>query len=68
MRLKGAKPRTRYIEDWEIVEALSLEPMRKSGSVRMIQAYIRIKLLVGLRRGDLLLAPHEPTSRTPASR
>jgi integrase len=54
VRLKGAKPRTRYVEDWEIVEALALTPMRKSGSVRMIQAYIRIKMLVGLRRGDLL--------------
>ncbi len=42
------------VEDWEIIEALSLTPMRKSGSVRMIQAYIRIKLLIGLRRGDLL--------------
>jgi integrase len=54
VRLKGAKPRTRYIEDWEIVEALALVPMRKSGSVWTIQAYIRIKLLIGLRRGDLL--------------
>jgi integrase len=54
VRLKGAKPRTRYIEDWEIVEALALTPMRKSGSVLMIQAYIRIKMLIGLRRGDLL--------------
>ena len=54
MRLKGAKPRTRYVEDWEIVEALALTPKRKSGSVRMIQAYIRIKMLIGLRRGDLL--------------
>jgi integrase len=54
VRLKGAKPRSRYIEDWEIVEALALTPMRKSGSVLMLQAYIRIKLLIGLRRGDLL--------------
>jgi integrase len=54
VRLKGAKPRTRYIEDWEIVEALALPPIRKSGSVLMLQAYIRIKLLIGLRRGDLL--------------
>ena len=54
VRLKGAKPRTRYVEDWEIVEALSLKPTRKSGSVLMIQAYIRIKLLIGIRRGDLL--------------
>jgi integrase len=54
VRLKGAKPRTRYIEDWEIVEALALAPTRKSGSVLMLHAYIRIKLLIGLRRGDLL--------------
>jgi integrase len=54
VRLQGAKPRNRYIEDWEIVEALSLKPMRKSGSVLMIQAYIRIKLLIGIRRGDML--------------
>jgi integrase len=37
-----------------MVEALSLVPMRKSGSVRMIHAYIRIKMLIGLRLGDLL--------------
>lgn len=54
VRLKGAKPRTRYVEDWEIVEALALKPTRKSGSVLMLQAYIRIKMLIGLRRGDLL--------------
>ncbi|ACC71106.1 tyrosine-type recombinase/integrase [Paraburkholderia phymatum] len=54
VRLEGQKPRTRYIEDWEIVECLSLEARRKSGSVLAIQAYIRIKLLTGLRRGDLL--------------
>jgi integrase len=54
VRLKGSKPRNRYIEDWEIVEALALAPMRKSGSVLMIQAYIRVKLLIGIRRGDLL--------------
>jgi integrase len=54
VRLKGGKARTRYVEDWEIAEALALKPMRKAGSVRMIQAYIRIKLLIGLRLGDLL--------------
>jgi integrase len=54
VRLKGGRPRTRYIEDWEIVEALALAPTRKSGSVLMLQAYIRIKLLIGIRRGDLL--------------
>ncbi|WP_244438945.1 tyrosine-type recombinase/integrase [Paraburkholderia dilworthii] len=54
VRLEGQKPRTRYIEDWEIVECLSLESRRKTGSVLAIQAYMRIKLLTGLRRGDLL--------------
>jgi integrase len=54
VRLKGAKPRTRYVEDWEIIEALGLVPKRKSGSVLMLQAYIRIKILIGIRRGDML--------------
>jgi len=54
IRLKSESPRDRYIEDWEIVEALSLTCRRKRGSVSTIQAYIRLKLLTGLRRGDLL--------------
>jgi integrase len=47
-------PRTRYVEDWEIAEALSLEPRRRKGSLHAVRAYIKIKLLTGLRRGDLL--------------
>lgn len=47
-------PRERYVEDWEVVEALSLPARRKRGSVLMLQAYIELKLLTGLRRGDLL--------------
>jgi integrase len=54
VRLQGEKPRDRYVEDWELIECLSLESKRQSGSVLMIQAYIRLKLLTGLRRGDLL--------------
>ncbi|MAT66049.1 MAG: hypothetical protein CMN57_10445 [Gammaproteobacteria bacterium] len=54
VRLEGAPARTRYVEDWEVVEALSLPSVRKRGSVQAIQAYIRIKLLTGLRRGDML--------------
>lgn len=46
--------RSRYIEDWEILEALSLDSRRKKGSVRMVQAYIRLKLLTGLRMTDML--------------
>ena len=48
------KARDRYIENWELREALSLRPFRKKGSVRMCQAYIRIKLRTGLRQTDLL--------------
>lgn len=55
VRLEGGKSRDRYIEDWEIVEVLALKPFRKRGSVRMIHAYIRLKLLTGLRMTDLLL-------------
>lgn len=55
---RGMMPRsgrTRYVEDWEVIEALSLDSKRKKGSVRMIQAYIRLKLLTGLRMTDMLL-------------
>lgn len=55
---KGKLPRvgrTRHVEDWEILEALSLDSKRKKGSVRMVQAYIRLKLMTGLRMTDLLL-------------
>lgn len=54
VRLQGEKPRDRYVEDWEIIECLSLQSRRRRGSILAIQAYIRIKLLTGLRRGDLL--------------
>jgi len=52
--LKGEKPRTRYIEDWEVIEFLSITPRRVAGSILAVQAYIRLKLLTGMRRGDLL--------------
>lgn len=54
VRLKGTRPRTRYVEDWELVQAMSLTSKRRTGSVVMIQAYLRLKLLTGLRKGDLL--------------
>ena len=54
VRLQGEKPRDRYVEDWEVVECLALSSKRKKGSVLAIQAYIRIKLMTGLARGDLL--------------
>lgn len=54
VRLEGEAPRERYVEDWELVEALAMKPARKAPSVGIIQAYLRIKLLAGLRRGDML--------------
>jgi integrase len=54
VRFENASARDRYVEDWEIVEALSLDSRRKRGSVLMIQAYLRLKLLTGLSQGDLL--------------
>jgi integrase len=54
VRLRGLNARDRYVEDWEIAQALELRPKRNSGSVLMIQAYIRLKLLIGIRRGDML--------------
>ena len=54
VRLEGEVARDRYVEDWELIAALSLKSKMKKGSVTMIQAYLRLKLLTGLRQGDLL--------------
>ncbi|GHD59731.1 integrase [Jeongeupia chitinilytica] len=57
VRLAGEKPRDRYVEDWEIEACLSIKSKRKKGSVLAAQAYIRLKLLTGMARGDLLRLP-----------
>lgn len=54
VRLEGEKPRTRLVEDWEIVECLALSTKRKKGSVLAVQASMRIKLVTGMARSDLL--------------
>ncbi len=54
VQLRGEKPRTRYVEDWEVVECLALAPVRRRESILAIHAYMRMKLLTGLRRSDLL--------------
>jgi|SRR5450830_126268 len=54
VRLKGERPRDRYVEDWEIVECLSLPAAKSKGGVAVVQAYIKLKLLTGMSRGDLL--------------
>lgn len=48
------KPRDRYVEDWEIVEALKLTSAYAWDKTHVIQAYIRLKMLTGLRKTDLL--------------
>ncbi len=55
VRISGSKPRERYVEDWELLAALNLPVRRKKGSAAMVQAYLRLKLLTGLRQRDLLL-------------
>ncbi len=55
VRLSKSAPRTRYVEDWELVEVMNLTPRKRKGSVGMIQAYLRLKMLTGLRQRDLLL-------------
>lgn len=54
VRLENEAPRERYVEDWEIEAALRLPVKGKNGRVPMVQAYLRIKLLTGLRKGDIL--------------
>ena len=52
--LDGEKTRKRYVEDWEITEFLSLDKIQKNDSTKVIQAYVKIKLLTGMRQQDLL--------------
>lgn len=47
VRKFSTPPRRRYVEDWEVQEALTV-------ASPFIAAYIRLKLLTALRRGDLL--------------
>lgn len=59
VRLKGQAPRTRYVTDEEIVAALSVQPTMEGTAIPMLQAYIRLKLLLGLRRRDMLTLTHD---------
>lgn len=54
VRLPRAAPRTRYVEDWEVAACLALPAARRGDATAVVQAYIRLKLATGLRRGDLL--------------
>jgi integrase len=54
VRIDKPKPRTRYIEDWEIEECYTLQSRQSKGSINTIQAYIRLKILLGQRKQDML--------------
>lgn len=47
VRKNVVRPRLRYVEDWEVLEALKV-------ASPFLSAYIQLKLLTGLRRSDLL--------------
>lgn len=53
-KFKKEKPRDRYIEDWEIDEMMKVGSHRRKGSTHAIKAYLKIKLLTGMAKGDLL--------------
>lgn len=56
VRLDGRPAaRTRYVEDWEVDALLGLKAARRTDALPMVQAYVRLKLLTGLRQRDLLL-------------
>lgn len=54
LEIKGDKPRDRYVADWEIAECMKLTTQRKKGSFLAVQAYIQLKIITGMDRGDLL--------------
>lgn len=55
VRVQGSKSRERYIEDWELRECYKLAPKRDGNdATRFLQAYIKVKLLTGLRKSDML--------------
>ncbi len=55
MRFESAGKRERYIQDWEIQEILKLKPSaNNSRGTELLLPYVKLKLMTGLRRGDLL--------------
>lgn len=57
VRLKGEEARTRYIEDWELNEVRAMKNKRKGDPLEVIQSYLEVKYLTGLRQGDMLRLP-----------
>lgn len=59
IRMEGTRSRTRYVEDWEIAEALKMPAPEEKGGAAMIQAYIELKLCLFIRQTDMLLLREE---------
>lgn len=55
VRLEGEKPRERYVTDEELSACLSMKPKRKGDPIEVVQAYIVLKMAIGLRQTDMLL-------------
>lgn len=62
MKGRAAKPkankRTRYVEDWELAEALKVAP-------DTIKAHLYLKMVSGLRRSDVLTIRTDTVFKTP---
>ena len=43
----SVKPRKRYVDDWEPLEAMKVAPM-------LVRTYLPLKLLIGLRKSEML--------------
>lgn len=54
VRIEKQAKQKQAIEDWEIDIALSLRGHQKRGGLSAVQAYIKLKLLIGARRIDIL--------------
>lgn len=57
VRLEGEEARTRYVTDDELAQIMNLKPKKKGDPLLTIQAYLRLKMLIGLRQGDMLRLP-----------
>lgn len=53
VRLEGEKPRSRYIEDWEILECFGLSPLPYCRT-RLIQAFMAFAIVSGRRKEEIL--------------
>jgi len=53
VRIQNNPPRDRLVEDWEIAELMKVTGNQKR-PIELLQCYIELKLMTGLRRKDIL--------------